>query len=133
MERLDVTEYTPGDVHVLIVRGELDIATVGALCVRLARLREGGTAPLAVLDLGGLTFCDSTGLRGLLGEARETEICGGRLRMVAPRGSRVRRLFDVCGVDQVLAVDEDRETAVSRAREASAPRQVRPAMPAAAR
>jgi len=133
MERLQVTEYHPEGLHVLIVRGELDLATVGDLCLRIARLREGGSAPAIVLDLSDLGFCDSTGLRGLLGEARETEICGGRLRVVAPRTSIVRRLFEVCGIDQALTVDGDRTSAVIRARAASVLPRARPATPAVAR
>ena len=133
MERLEVTEYHPEGLHVLIVRGELDLATVGDLCMRIARLREGGSAPAVVLDLSDLGFCDSTGLRGLVGEARETEICAGRLRIVAPRASIVRRLFDVCGMDQILCVDPDRTTAIIRAREACAPRRSRRGSPVAAR
>ena len=133
MERLEVTEYHPDGLHVLIVRGELDLATAGELCLRIARLRDGGASPAIVVDLGELSFCDSTGLRGLLGEARESEICGGRVRVVAPRASIVRRLFEVCGIDQVLTVDPDRTTAIIRARAASVLRPARPATAAGAR
>ena len=133
MDRLEVTEYHPEGLHVLIVRGELDIATVGQLCARIARLRADGAAAIAVLDLSELGFCDSTGLRGLVGEARETEICGGAVRVVAPQASIVRRLFDVCGIDQVLSVDPDRTTSIIRARAACAPPRARPATPAAVR
>jgi anti-anti-sigma factor len=133
MDRLEVTEYHPEGLHVLIARGELDLATVGTLCAKIARLRDDGAAAIAVIDLGELSFCDSTGLRGLVGEVRETEICGGRVRVVAPRASIVRRLFEVCGIDQVLSVDPDRTTAIIRARAASALRRARPATPAAAR
>jgi anti-anti-sigma factor len=132
MDRLEVTEYHPEGLHVLIVRGELDLATVGTLCAKIARLREDGARAVAVIDLGDLSFCDSTGLRGLIGEARETEISGGRVRLVAPRRSIVRRLFDVCGMDQMMSVDPDRTTAIIRARAACVPRRARPATPAAA-
>jgi len=132
MDRLEVTEYHPEGLNVLIVRGELDIATVGTLCAKLARLREHGAAVVAVVDLAELGFCDSIGLQGLIGEAREIEAGGGRVRVVAPRESIVRRLFDVCGIDQVLAVDPDRTTAITRARAGSALRRARPASPAAA-
>jgi anti-anti-sigma factor len=133
MDRLEITEYHPEGLHVLIVRGELDIASVGMLCAKIARLREDGASAVAVVDLGELSFCDSTGLRGLIGEAREIEISGGRIRVVAPRTSIVRRLFDVCGIDQVLSVDPDRTTAIIRARATSVLRRARPATPAAAR
>ena len=84
MDRLEITEYRPGDQHVLVVHGELDIATAPALCERMTALRDRGRAPSTVLDLTDLQFCDSTGLRALLGEVREAEICGGDVRVVAP-------------------------------------------------
>jgi anti-sigma B factor antagonist len=133
VHRLEITEYHPEGVHVLIVRGDLDLGTIPELCLRMTRHREGGLSPFSVVDLSDLGFCDSTGLRGLLGEAREAAICGGSMRLVAPVDGIVRRLFDVCGIDQVLDVDPDRETALSRARAASARRRARPATAAAPR
>ena len=112
MERLEVTEYHPEGLDLLTVRGELDLSTVPHLCLRMSNLRHRGRRPHAVIDLTELNFCDSTGLRGLLGEAREAEICGGEIRFVVPEDGIVRRLFDVCGVDQILTVDPDRATAL---------------------
>lgn len=102
MDRLEITEYRPGEEHVLIVHGELDIFTAPALCERMTALRDRGTAPRTVIDLTDLEFCDSTGLRALLGEVREAEICGGSVRFVVPAHGIVRRLFDVCGVTPLL-------------------------------
>jgi anti-sigma B factor antagonist len=98
MDRLEITEYHPGEEHVLVVRGELDIATAPKLCRCMTPLRS----CKVTLDLAGLTFCDSTGLRALLGESREAHICGGRVRYKLPEGGIVRRLFDVCGVEPLF-------------------------------
>lgn len=97
---LEVTEYNPGDAHVLMLHGELDLATAPALTARMASRRSART----VIDLSKLAFCDSTGLRALLGEARECEICGGSVTVVVPRDGIVRKLFDICCVDQMMAV-----------------------------
>ena len=102
MERLEITEYRPAGKPVLVVRGELDISTAATLCERMRALRDRGRAPDMVLDLTGLEFCDSTGLRALLGERREAETCGGSVEFVVPAHGIVRRLFDVCGVTQLL-------------------------------
>jgi anti-sigma B factor antagonist len=123
MDRLEITEYRPGDEHLLVVHGELDIATAPCLTERLAALRDRGQAPEVILDLHDLQFCDSTGLRALLGEAREAEICGGRVRVIIPRDGLVRRLFEVCGVENLLI----------QGRGACAPRPGRPKKPAARR
>ena len=102
MDRLEITEYRPADKNVLVVHGELDLSTAPMLCARLHALRDRGRAPDVVLDLTGLEFCDSTGLRALLGELREAEVCGGSVEFVVPAHGIVRRLFDVCGVTQLL-------------------------------
>jgi anti-sigma B factor antagonist len=55
-------EVTPERDQVVVrPRGELDMATVGQVEQELRHLRRSGFRTL-VLDLGGLTFMDSTGL-----------------------------------------------------------------------
>lgn len=55
-------EVTPERDHVVVrPRGELDMATIGAVEQELRHLRRSGFSTL-VLDLSGLTFMDSTGL-----------------------------------------------------------------------
>jgi anti-anti-sigma factor len=51
------------------VRGELDIATVGAVANRLAALRERHETVL--LDLDELTFIDASGIRLVVDAAEE--------------------------------------------------------------
>jgi anti-sigma B factor antagonist len=103
-----VSEETRDGVRVLVVTGELDLASAPTLCMRLTRLRATGR-PVAVIDLSRLAFCDSTGLRAMIGEAREARIAGGRLGVIAAPGSSVRRLLDLTGADDVLEIlDDDR-------------------------
>ncbi len=55
-------EVIPHGDHVVVrPRGELDMATIGAVEQELRRLQRAGSRKL-VLDLSGLTFMDSTGL-----------------------------------------------------------------------
>src|SRR5262249_58146455 len=70
------------DTTVLAVAGELDLATIGTLKEAVARR----LAPDAhvVLDLSGLTFCDSTGLGGLVALHRQARSTRGRLALSAP-------------------------------------------------
>jgi anti-sigma B factor antagonist len=75
----------------LAVAGELDLATVPALKDALAQLE--GT-PALELDLSGVSFMDSSGLRALLTARRDAQAAGRRLRLVAvpPAVSRVLEL-----------------------------------------
>ena len=63
-------EHMESGVRVIAVAGELDIATAPRLCARLDATRT-GRRPRLLVDLTDVDFCDSTGLRALLGAASE--------------------------------------------------------------
>jgi len=92
-------EAGPGGARVVRVQGELDIATAPDLERAVLRPRDPGDQ--VVLDLAGLRFMDSTGLRVLL-RAR-TEAKAGRwdlyLRNVP---ANVQRLFSISGVQDAV-------------------------------
>jgi anti-anti-sigma factor len=107
---LGIEEHNQDGVPVLAVEGELDLASAPSLCTRLMTHRR----ERFVVDLSHVGFCDSSGLRALLGEAKECRIMGGRSIVVVPAKGPVRNLLDLTGVTSVLEVTEDREAAVAR-------------------
>ena len=78
----------------LTLRGELDLATAPRLEHALADAGED-----VVLDLRGLTFMDSTGVRVLLEAA---EAAGPGLRMIAPEDGEVRVTIEETGIAPLL-------------------------------
>ena len=110
--QLRIQETTRNDVVVVVVSGELDLATAPDLCMRLTRNR----GARFVVDLSRVGFCDSSGLTALLGETREGRIAGGRCVLVAPQAGQVRRLFDLTGMGEVLEVVDDVNAGVTRLR-----------------
>ncbi len=82
--------------------GELDIATVGAVGERLARLSERHQA--VVLDLDELTFIDAKGAR-LVVEAAESARRDGWSFAITPGSRPVRRLFQLLEVADTLPYD----------------------------
>lgn len=91
-EPLSITSERDGGAHRVAAVGDLDIATVDRLQGALAEIND--SADAIVLDLSGLSFIESTGLRLLLdinerygGEAR-------RLRVVAS-SPVAERLLDI--------------------------------------
>ena len=84
---------------VIRVRGELDVATVGALEKLLLRPRERGD--VVKLDLSELGFMDSTGLRVLL-RAQQAAERGGWEVVLTGASVPVQRLFDLSGVHAAL-------------------------------
>src|SRR5215212_84264 len=91
----------------MTVRGELDVMTTSFLEDEVNRRRP-LSRPLA-LDLGGVTFIDSSGVRGLLAARRAAmEDVGTPVRVVAV-SPIVRRVLEVTGVADALLELTDRE------------------------
>ncbi|HTN25338.1 MAG TPA: STAS domain-containing protein [Solirubrobacteraceae bacterium] len=89
-----------GEVHAIRLFGELDVASAGAVQAELERA-EAGDARVLVLDLSGLTFMDSTGVRLVVTAHVRSRAHDGRLELV--RGpAAVQRVFEICGVADLL-------------------------------
>ena len=106
MDPFSVDERDEGGVRVIAVAGELDIATAPTLCARLDAKRI-GRRPKLLVDLTAVDFCDSTGLRALLGAASEVRAHGGRFAIVCPPAGDVARLLDVVGAGEWMAIHAD--------------------------
>jgi len=104
-----VQERDEAGVHVLAVTGELDIATAPELCARLDASRT-VRRPRMLVDLTDVDFCDSTGLRALLGAASEVRAHGGRFAIVCTPAGGVARLLDVVGASEWMAIHADAES-----------------------
>jgi anti-sigma B factor antagonist len=98
------------DVVVVAPERELDLETAPALCARLAGARAGRV----LLDLGAVGFCDSSGLRTIIGAAQETAIHRGRFVVVAPPDSQPARMLALTGLQEFLTIVGDREAGFER-------------------
>ena len=86
---------------VLLVRGEIDLATAPQLRTYLHDVVGDADGPI-LLDLADVTYIDSTGLRAILIANAELDEQDRDLR-VANASVQVRRLFEICGVANLLA------------------------------
>src|SRR5689334_658066 len=87
----------------LVVAGEVDLASASALAERALALLEDGPAQL-VLDMSGVTFCDSAGLNALFRVYARAEEKGARLTLRS-LNAPVYRVFDATGATTVLSID----------------------------
>jgi anti-sigma B factor antagonist len=78
--------------------GELDVATGPRLEAQLRQLRASGFEHI-VLDLGELTFMDSTGIRLILAEEDFARSNARDFSLIGGGRPAVRRVIDVCGLD----------------------------------
>jgi anti-sigma B factor antagonist len=100
--RLDVSVESRDDQAHLVLRGELDLATVGVAEEALERVQNG--AKTLVFDLRKLQFLDSSGLRFILMAAESDQ---GR-RVVIVRGpAQVDRVFELTGASERLRLVDD--------------------------
>ncbi len=97
---LDISTEREDGVHTIRLAGELDVATAPRVEEELKQA-EASDAATMVLDLSGLTFMDSTGVRLVLSAHARSRQDSDRLQLV--RGSHaVHRVFELSGVADTL-------------------------------
>jgi anti-sigma B factor antagonist len=96
------TETAPDGVLVVHLSGEVDVLAVKTLQSLLVATVAG--ADRVTMDLTDVSFLDSAGLRMLQVISGEFLSTRRQLRVIAPEGSVVRRLLDLTGLTEVLAV-----------------------------
>jgi anti-sigma B factor antagonist len=97
LEALSADSFRLPDGAGVRLLGELDIATVPLADEAIRAAEVGGPARL-VIDLSGLAFMDSTGLRMVMAAAARAREEGRRLAVV-PGPDAVQRVFELTGMD----------------------------------
>jgi anti-anti-sigma factor len=98
--QLTVRSERDGVLHTIQVQGELDLATADELERELMRV-EGTDALSIILDLSGLEFIDSTGVRLLISAHARSRADSNRLALLRGPAS-VQRVFELCGIRDLL-------------------------------
>ncbi|MFI0481038.1 STAS domain-containing protein [Actinomadura sp. 9N215] len=93
--------------------GELTLRTADLLRERvLADMRGLDGPPRVVLDIGGVGFCDSSGLNALIVLWKAARGAGGELVLARPE-RRFRTIIERSGLDRHLIAHETQEQAVA--------------------
>ena len=87
---------------VLKVAGEVDIQTSPILQEHLQAILDQGKTSI-IVDLGEVTFLDSTGLSVLVAGFKRCQEAGGDMRIVSPQPN-VRRVLEITGLTDVFHV-----------------------------
>jgi anti-sigma B factor antagonist len=93
----------PPATPVVVVRGEIDVATSPQLRNDLSTLIAGGARHLT-LDFTAVSFVDSSGLGVLVGTYKRLREDGGSIRIVGAQPS-VRKVFEITGLETALLQD----------------------------
>lgn len=97
---LTIRTEREGETHTIALAGELDLATADKVRAALERV-EATDVPAIVLDLRGLTFMDSSGIRVLVNAHARSRADGGRLTLLRG-GPAVQRVLQLTGVEVML-------------------------------
>jgi len=101
LARLLVREAVDGRL-VVRVEGEVDASNAGAV---LQGLESALTEPELLVDLSGLGYLDSAGVRVLYALAESAAVRRTRVSLAVPENSPVRRVLEVAGVNAVLPLE----------------------------
>lgn len=99
---LEVGPVEDGELRIAL-SGEIDLANVAT--VRTGLLDAiGNELTEVVVDLAGVTYIDSAGLRVLLTLAARLDVLQIRFRLVVPPGAPARRVIELSGIGAVATL-----------------------------
>jgi anti-anti-sigma factor len=107
------TEIPGGGARVAVVTGRLDSATAPAAEARFAALLASPFGRPLVVDLEGVPYASSAGLRALLKAARQAQAAGIAFALAAPQ-PQVKEVLQVSGFDQIVTIAPTREAAAAK-------------------
>ena len=109
---MEIHEDKHGGVLVVAPRGRVDTTTADELEKRLVQALDAGERRL-VIDMAGIEYISSAGLRVLLLVAKKLRTSGGELVLCA-LGPAVRQVFELAGFLPVFQVLASCEQALTR-------------------
>jgi anti-sigma B factor antagonist len=99
---LSVSVEADGDAVKLAARGEMDLATADVVDRELVKA-EASDARRIILDLSGVEFIDSSGLKVLVHAARRSDSDSNRLA-VMPGTGQVAEMLRLTGIEKLLTL-----------------------------
>ena len=103
-----IDERADGGDRIVAARGELDLHTAPQLASALTPAIDAGDR--VIVDLTGVTFIDSSGVGVLVTALERARPTGTTLVVVAPH-PRVRKVFEITGLDGLLPVHDSLDDA----------------------
>lgn len=108
---MEITEETRGAVTVVKPVGRVDSATAGALEAKLVEAVAGRGRASVVVDMVGLNYISSAGLRSLLVAAKKAKPVGSRV-VLAAMAPPIREVFDMSGFSTLFEIHANADDAV---------------------
>ena len=103
-------EELPGGATLAVLRGRLDVA--GASAIELKFSATAGARKALIVDLSGVGFIASMGMRLLLLVGKTMAARGGKMALLAPLPD-VASVLHTAGIDTVIPICATRDAAVA--------------------
>ncbi len=108
---MDITSAQKDDVTVVTVMHDLDASTSAETTAYLSAEIDAGHARL-VIDMSGVEYLSSAGLRVIAGALRSARGSGGDVRLAVAEGN-IRRVVDMSGFSEFIKTFPTAEEAVA--------------------
>ena len=114
-ELSDIELIARDGVWIASVRGEIDLSNADSTPATLLDVVDEDSDGL-IVDLSGLDYLDSAGVRLLFRLGQAVSASGGSLRAVVPKDAQIRRVLELAQVEHALALDETTDAAIDALR-----------------
>ena len=91
------------------IRGEIDHHSAKAIREAIDARLTSDSPDALILDMGDVTFMDSSGLGLVLGRYQKAAACGIHFS-VSRTAPIVRRMFDMAGLERIISYDTNENT-----------------------
>jgi anti-anti-sigma factor len=88
---------------VVSLTGEIDVSTAAKLAAAVGEILQSESPPRLVLDMAGVTFCDSQGLGTLVVLSRRARLASSLL-VLTNVGEFLLRVLDITGLRTALMI-----------------------------
>jgi anti-anti-sigma factor len=111
---MQIAQETEGEAVILALTGQLDSSAAQSAETTLSAALGAGS-PQLVLDMSGLDYISSAGLRVLLVVAKKAQQAKGKMALCG-LSPNVREVFSVSGFDTIFSIQPDRAAAIAAVR-----------------
>lgn len=108
---MEIMEEQVGDTRVVVVSGRLDGAASTGFSERVGALAA-GDRPKLLVDLSGVDFVTSAGLRAVLQVVKRVKASGGVFALCSVQAP-VREVLDISGFTAMLSIHPERAEAIA--------------------
>ncbi len=113
MQKLQLKFSNRGSTLIVRVIGELDHHSSEQLKIKVDSEIIKSSTKNVILDLGKLTFMDSSGIGAIMGRFRNVQKLNGKLALVGI-GPHIKKILDMSGILKVIDAYDNVETALNK-------------------